>query len=100
LNSAALRRIEVSANEINHHVNIVQGTTNTLLSQELLRELMHWIAPDDIDPEESYESALGLRQSATGTWFLESVQFRDFLRGTSGLFWIYGNGKHAPIMDS
>jgi hypothetical protein len=60
---------------------------------------MDWINPDEIDPEESFESALRLRQSATGTWFLDSVQFREFLQGTSGLFWIYGNGKYSPIID-
>ena len=57
----------------------MQAATNDLISQERLRELMLWIAPDDIDPDDSYKSALGLRQSATGRWFLMSTQFRAFL---------------------
>jgi hypothetical protein len=92
-----LRRIEASVNEINGRVNVVQGATNDLISQERLRELMLWIAPDNIDPDDSYESALGLRQSATGRWFLMSTQFRAFLGGPSGLFWIYGNGKPITL---
>lgn len=92
-----MRRIEASVNEINGRVNVMQGATNDLISQERLRELMLWIAPDDIDPDDSYESALGLRQSATGRWFLMSAQFRAFLGGPSGLFWIYGNGKPITL---
>lgn len=92
-----MRRIETSVNEINGRVNVMQGAANDLISQERLRELMLWIAPDDIDPDDSYESALGLRQSATGRWFLMSTQFRTFLGGPSGLFWIYGNGKPITL---
>ena len=91
--SAALRRIEVSTSAINDSVNVVQEATNALLSQERRRELMQWVAPDDLDPDESYESALSTRQYKTGIWFLESTRFKSFLVGPSCLIWIYGNRK-------
>lgn len=77
----------------------VQAATDTLLSQEKSRELMPWLSPDDIDPDEDYETALQVRHFATGRWFLESPVFQKFLEGGSGLFWLYGSRKshHTPV---
>lgn len=63
----------------------------TLFNEELTRKLIQWVAPEKIDPDESYDSAFRLRQKETGKWFLESAQFEDFLTLNGGLFWIYGN---------
>lgn len=51
---------------------------------------MQWIAPESLDLDESYESALRVRQSETGKWFLESLQFQEFLSSDGGLLWVYG----------
>ena len=90
-----LRRIDDSTKEIHELAISAEENTGALLDQERTRRLMQWVAPQSIDPDESYESALKVRQSETGKWFLESEQFQDFLESDGGLFWLYGRREYS-----
>ena len=80
-------------------MNVVQKATNTRLNQECRRELTKWIFPDDVDPDESYKSALSVRKAMTGIWFLESNQFKTFIAEGSGVFWLYGNRESFHVQN-
>jgi hypothetical protein len=71
-----LRRIDESTKGLSLIAHATREDTETLLSLEKTRKLMQWVAPESIDPDESYESALKVRQNETGQWFLESAQFQ------------------------
>jgi hypothetical protein len=88
-----LRRIDDATKELNVLTTAANDKVETLFNQELTCKLIQWVAPEKIDPDESYDSALRLRQKETGKWFLESAQFENFLTSNGGLFWIYGNRK-------
>jgi hypothetical protein len=92
-----MRRIDDSTKKLNVLANTTKTNTDALLNHEHTRKLMHWVAPESIDPDESYESALKVRQSETGTWFLESVQFQEFLESEGGLFWLYGKRELSTM---
>lgn len=79
--------------DLNVHTSATKENVEALFSQEQTHKLMKWIAPNQVDPDESYESALRLRQKETGKWLLTSSQFEDFLAAEGGLFWIYGTGE-------
>jgi hypothetical protein len=52
--------------------NVNKDNINALLNHERIRDLMHWVSFESIDADESYQSALRLRQNETGKWFLMS----------------------------
>ena len=95
--SATLRRIDESTKDLSRVVQATRDYTETLISIEKTRVLMQWVAPDSIDPDESYESALKVRQGETGKWFLESVQFQEFLASDGGLLWLHGKREQSVI---
>jgi hypothetical protein len=95
--STTLRRIDESTKTIGVIAHATREDTETLLSLQKTRELMKWVAPESIDPDESFESALKVRHRETGKWFLESVQFQEFLASDGGLFWLYGKRTQFTI---
>lgn len=90
-----LRRIDDSTKKLSLVAHATREDTETLLNLEKTRKLMQWVAPESIDQDENYESALNIRHSNTGKWFLESREFQEFLSSNGGLFWIYGKREQS-----
>jgi len=72
--------------ELNVCTIATKDNVEALFNQEQTHKVMKWVAPNRVDPDESYKSALRLRQKETGKWFLTSSQFDDFLAGKAAFF--------------
>ena len=86
-----LKRIDCSTERLNMAANATKVNVNALLNHERTRDSMHWVSFESIDADESYQSALRIRQNETGKWFLMSPQIQAFLASKGGLFWVYGS---------
>ncbi|KAI2629526.1 hypothetical protein GGR54DRAFT_266866 [Hypoxylon sp. NC1633] len=53
-----------------------------------LRKLMAWLSPPD--PSTNFNRALTLRHEGTGSWFLESPQYKDWKIKHSSFLWLNG----------
>ncbi|EKG09689.1 hypothetical protein MPH_13211 [Macrophomina phaseolina MS6] len=53
------------------------------------------------EPQEALEKYIGVRQKGTGTWFLESPYFQDFLSQYNASLWLYGiPGAGKSVLSS
>ncbi|CAG8974499.1 hypothetical protein HYALB_00009034 [Hymenoscyphus albidus] len=53
-------------------------------------EMLDWLCPQDVNPEENQKSAVCLRQAGTGVWFLDGDDFQEWQLSNNSALWIHG----------
>lgn len=53
-----------------------------------------WLYPDGTDSEAGLGLLVSERQPGTGTWLLESDDFRTWKNEVNGWMWLHGTGKY------
>ena len=59
------------------------------------QDLLEWLS-SSADPSANHNMAIKKREADTGTWFLESNDFCQWVN-SPGLLWLYGIRKHLNM---
>ncbi|KAF2467414.1 ankyrin [Lindgomyces ingoldianus] len=88
---AALQRIEENQQCIINEVEFLSDNARTQISREETQTIMSWLRLPPADAAQvSLDTALSLRTTGTGAWFLESKTFEDWHMSNAGAIWIVG----------
>lgn len=61
------------------------------------RDVLAWLSR--LEPESDFERLFGQRHPGTGTWLVESVQFKEWMQAERHcLLWCHGSGM-SPVPD-
>ncbi|KAL1597828.1 hypothetical protein SLS60_008315 [Paraconiothyrium brasiliense] len=92
-NSArALKRIEIGQESLNEKVDHLTATADTQMDAAEAEKIISWVCPLPSDGAyASLDNALSRRLPGTGTWFIESDIFREWVSSaTPSTIWITG----------
>ncbi|KAJ4352365.1 uncharacterized protein N0V89_007713 [Didymosphaeria variabile] len=93
VNSArALKRIETGQESLNEKVDDLAAKANSQMSAAEAEKIISWVCPLPSDGAyASLDNALSRRLPGTGTWFIESDFFREWMSSaTPSTIWITG----------
>lgn len=54
-----------------------------------------WLCPEDIQYESNFKEALELRQSKTGSWLFETMEYDRYIQDEGKCLWLYGIGRSS-----
>ncbi|KAK6356047.1 hypothetical protein TWF718_000421 [Orbilia javanica] len=83
-----LSTVEGRVNEISSNIQGMKDNVEHLRSQQRLTDLNRWLSPPD--PSTNYDKALQQYHEATGSWFLESDDFKEWKTRPSSFLWLHG----------
>jgi hypothetical protein len=60
-----------------------------MISADKRLEILNWLSPERFS--DAYDTFQSTRVKGSGTWFLNSPEFQDWVKGTSNLFIVSGS---------
>ncbi|KAH9209438.1 hypothetical protein DL95DRAFT_372197, partial [Leptodontidium sp. 2 PMI_412] len=89
----ALNADEITLSKIEDILVKDRAQRETVRMNDRREKILDWLCPRNIDPYRNQESAVSLRQPATGVWFTDSIDFREWKLKTNSKLWLHGIRK-------
>lgn len=60
---------------------------------------MSWLSKGVPNPSKEHNVARSFHQETTGSWLIESDEFRKWKRADNSLLWLNGGGEFSALTD-
>lgn len=57
------------------------------------RQVIGWLSKSALEPSKEHHLARKKHEATTGSWLLNSVDFKTWMSSKNSLLWLYSNGK-------